>query len=193
MRDIFSEEDIIKGIKSHDKRIINYLYQKYYIKIKNYVVSNSGTISESEDILQDSIIIIFRRLRKKGFKLTGSFDAYFTNVYRNIWKCHTKQKKQHILLDYFPEDSVLYDNEILKMYEQEQLHKIIADKFKVLEKDCQQVLKMFYIFNRSMKEIAFSLEYKNEQIAKNKRYRCLGYLKTLVKSQMTNEIFHENE
>jgi len=40
---------------------------------------------------------------------------------------------------------------------------------------------MYFFEKKSMEEIAYKLEFENTQVAKNKKLRCLGYLKNLIK------------
>jgi DNA-directed RNA polymerase specialized sigma subunit len=47
---------------------------------------------------------------------------------------------------------------------------------------CKKILVMFYYENLSMKEILSSLEYENEQVVRNKKYKCLKQLEQMITS-----------
>ena len=47
---------------------------------------------------------------------------------------------------------------------------------------CKKILVMFYYENRSMKDILASLEYENEQVVRNKKYKCLKQLEQMITS-----------
>jgi DNA-directed RNA polymerase specialized sigma subunit len=45
---------------------------------------------------------------------------------------------------------------------------------------CKKILLMFYYENLSMKEILTNLEYENEQVVRNKKYKCLKQLEQMI-------------
>jgi len=54
-----------------------------------------------------------------------------------------------------------------------------------LGKTCRTILLLFYYENLSMREILEATEYENEQMVRNKKYKCLKQLE-----QMLNEKPH---
>ena len=54
--------------------------------------------------------------------------------------------------------------------------------FEKLGEKCNQILTYFYYNNYSMKEILERMDYGNEQVLRNKKYKCLKTLINLVNS-----------
>jgi len=50
-----------------------------------------------------------------------------------------------------------------------------------LGEPCKKILTLFYYDNLSMKEIVEHLPYENEQVVRNKKYKCLQALTGLIK------------
>ncbi len=50
-----------------------------------------------------------------------------------------------------------------------------------LGEPCRKILMLFYYENLSMKEIVDHLPYENEQVVRNKKYKCLQQLIGLIK------------
>src|SRR6516225_9375648 len=50
-----------------------------------------------------------------------------------------------------------------------------------LGESCRKILILFYYENLSMKEIVDHLHYDNEQVVRNKKYKCLQQLTGLIK------------
>ena len=49
-----------------------------------------------------------------------------------------------------------------------------------LGETCRKILLLFYYENRSMKEILDATEYENEQVVRNKKYKCLKQLEQMI-------------
>ena len=49
-----------------------------------------------------------------------------------------------------------------------------------LGETCRKILLLFYYENLSMKEILEATDYENEQVVRNKKYKCLKQLEQMV-------------
>jgi len=49
-----------------------------------------------------------------------------------------------------------------------------------LGETCKKILLLFYYENRSMKEMMMELHYENEQVIRNKKYKCLKKLEQML-------------
>ena len=50
-----------------------------------------------------------------------------------------------------------------------------------LGETCKKILLAFYFESMPMKEILLTLDYENEQVVRNKKYKCLKQLEQWVK------------
>jgi len=50
-----------------------------------------------------------------------------------------------------------------------------------LGESCKKILELFYYENLSMKEIVSQMHYENEQVVRNKKYKCLQQLTDKMK------------
>jgi DNA-directed RNA polymerase specialized sigma subunit len=60
-----------------------------------------------------------------------------------------------------------------------QLMQLVGD----LGDTCKKILVAFYYENLSMKEILQQSEYENEQVVRNKKYKCLKQLEQMLVSK----------
>ena len=61
-----------------------------------------------------------------------------------------------------------------------------AQIFSLLDKlgeTCKKILLLFYYENLSIKDILEQLDYENEQVVRNKKYKCLKGLETMITEQ----------
>ena len=50
---------------------------------------------------------------------------------------------------------------------------------------CKKILLMFYYENLSIGEILENLHYENEQVVRNKKYKCLKQLEQMISENQT--------
>ena len=52
-----------------------------------------------------------------------------------------------------------------------------------LGETCKKILLAFYFDNLAMKDILQNLQYENEQVVRNKKYKCLKQLEQMMTAQ----------
>lgn len=184
MKAVYSDEQIIQGIKTKDNMVLAYLYSEYEKEVIRYVITSKGTQNEAEDIFQDSMVKLFQKIHEKDFVLEKSFDTYFKSICINTWISFVKLKNRQNSINIIPED-IIDDTEITFFikYKNEQLRELARKQYRKLGETCRKTLGLYYFERKQMVEIAYLMDLKNAQIAKNKKHRCLVYLKELIKSQ----------
>lgn len=168
----FSVEEILEGIRKHDGEVLEFIYKSFYQQIKFFVKSNSGNEDDAQDIYQEALIVIYRKLKKNELVITDcSFNTYLYSICRLLW---LKQlDKRRIKNDLYYEDYQIIDDEddIIQVYEQSEKFKLYQKHFKKLKKDCRKVLELS-LEKVPLKEIATIMGYKSEKYAKKRKYQC---------------------
>ena len=135
--------------------------------VRQMVVSNSGNKEDAEDIFQDALLILYKKAKTGEFVLSSSIKTYIVAVAKNLWYAELRRKGKEVITEDF--------NEPIEepMIEQEQHFKRAEMAFNLLGEKCKQLLILFYFRKKSMQEVARTLEFSNEKVAKNQKYRCL--------------------
>ncbi len=193
MKAPYSDIEIIEGIKAKDEKVLMYIYNNYRPMVIDYVTKNSGTEREAEDVLHDAIIRTYDGISKRGFSLKKRFDVYFPVICRNTWKYSVRIKNRYVYSGFLPDILDDTDEDMCNRIQQEQLQKIILEKFRALDEKCRDVLKLYYFKKMRMKEIADMMSYKYYNIAVNKKYLCLENLKVLIKGSPVYKKFKNDE
>ena len=102
----YSDETIIQKIKSGDEKILIYLYKDYFKLIKNFILKNSGEEDQVDDILQETIIALWRNVQKPSFLLHSKFSTYVLAITKNIWFKELKKKSKLIRIDHSNQHSL---------------------------------------------------------------------------------------
>jgi len=146
----------------------------HFAAIRKMIRENGGNKEDAEDIFQEALIIFSRKCEDPLFELTSQVSTYLYSVSRFLWNDELKKRKRQSIIT---ADSDMRQNDLSVQWE-ELIHQ--EEKFKKAEtvlskigEKCLQLLKFFYLDNKSMKEIAKKMELSSEKIAKNQKYKCL--------------------
>jgi RNA polymerase sigma factor (sigma-70 family) len=176
----YTDEAIVQGIKFRDSSIIGYIYKEYYPTIKYLISTNSGSESDAEDVFQDALIILYKKIIEENLILTSSFKTFLYSICRNLWLQRLDKK--------------VFSNEFLELENisaiQETIYSEFSDtedeKFKLyqvhflnLSEDCQKILRLF--MNKvALKEIAEIMGFKTEKYAKTRKFMCKEKLRNAI-------------
>jgi RNA polymerase sigma factor (sigma-70 family) len=171
----YTDQEILQGILRSDREVILHMYHQYFPMVHRFVLSNSGTEGEAEDLFQDIMILLFDKVNKEDLILTGSFYSFFFVLMRNKWFNQLRRKRiepraNGRLIDDYTESAGDYipDQQTLENAEKE---RIFYTWFATLGEECRKVLLLF-IQGNSIKEVTRLMGYNSEQHTKNRRYRC---------------------
>lgn len=90
--DLYSEEEILKGCQRNKRLYQELLYRKYATKMYGICMSYAGDRSLAQDILQESFIKIFNKI--KEFKSEGSLEGWMRRIVANTAIDHMRQKQR---------------------------------------------------------------------------------------------------
>jgi RNA polymerase sigma factor (sigma-70 family) len=173
-----------------DKEIIeNLQHNKYSLAlkglynilpaVKQYIKNNSGTADDAQDIFQDALVILYKKVYNRDIVLTVSLKTYVLAVVKNCWLQELRRRKK------LPPGETPGDIAAEETTEEPGYHFATA-AFNLLGEKCRQLLILFYFKKKSFKEIALALAFSDEKIARNQKYRCLQKAKENYVTLSTN-------
>ncbi len=179
----------------NDKEIILHLqHNKYSLAlkglysilpdVKQYIKANSGSTDDANDIFQDALVILYKKVHSNNFTLTVSLKSYLLAVIRNCWLQELRKRKKLSLSE---TNTDLTKEEI----DEESNFTFATSAFNLLGEKCKELLIQFYLKKKSFKEIASLLEFSDENIAKNQKYRCMQKAKENYITLSKNSIYAE--
>jgi len=187
----YTTQDILRGVALSDNKIINHLYSVNFRTIRHLVVSNNGNESDAQDVFQETLVVLFSKVRREELELTCSLSTYLYSIARNIWiKELSKRKRKPESLEN-DELFVNTDHSIIDIIELNERLLLYRDKFEELSDDCKKVLRMF-LNNVPIKEITSLMGYSSDQHTKNRRFRCKkSLIQRIVNSSTYKELGYE--
>jgi RNA polymerase sigma factor (sigma-70 family) len=185
MKGSYSEAKLVSGIRNHDSDVLEHVYDVYFPIIEGFVIHNSGSRDEAQDVFQEAMIIAYKKIRDRELELTCKFGTYLYAICKNIWiqerkkyLLHAEKLRQQPLMVH---DSGPEKDPLLEIHT-----KALFDKhFLELSKDCQKILTLFFS-NYTVEEIQDEMKYKDLHHAADRKYRCK---KSLIKRMMNDPLF----
>ncbi len=131
-----------------------------------------------KDIHQDASIICFENIENGTFKSDSELRTYIFGIGRNlIYKRNREQGKEKNTAEMVKHMNMInkYDDVL-----NDKQKNLVEKALNKLEKKCKDILEAFYMYSKSMKDISEDLDYKNVDVAKSTKARCLKYLKRTI-------------
>lgn len=183
--DDYSGIDLLNGIRRNDTIVLQYIYKNFYSNINFFIKKNSGDDDDANDIFQEAIIIIYRKLKADELILDCSFETYLYSVCRFLWLKHLDKRKieKENIKDNQQYVEDIYDESLEKITDLNERYRLYQKHFTNLGKDCQKVLQL-YFDKVPLKNIAQIMGFKSEKYAKKRKFKCKEYLIKSIKQDL---------
>jgi len=191
----YSNLDLLNGIRRNDTIVLQFIYKNFYSKINFFIKKNSGDDDDANDIFQEAIIIIFRKLKANELVLDCTFETYLYSVCRFLWLKQLDKRKveKEKIKDNHEYHDDIYDDGLEKVVDLNERYRLYQKHFTNLGKDCQKVLQL-YFDKVPLKNIAQIMGFKSEKYAKKRKFKCKEYLIKSIKQDLEyNKILSGNE
>ncbi len=162
---------------------IKNLYKTCFFDVKNFIVTNSGSIDDARDIFQEAILVYVKQLSNTEFSLTTTEKSYLMGVSRNLWFKYLRDKKTVNIgdEDWINRIEEKTEHEYVELIEKDYLMELVSKKLNEISKECRDIIFHAFYMKKSSSEIATLCGY-SEQFVKVKKHRCLQGLKKLITS-----------
>lgn len=181
----YSNIDLLNGILRNDTIVLQYIYKNFYSKINFFIKKNSGDDDDANDIFQEAIIIMYRKLKANELVLECSFETYLYSVCRFLWLKQLEKRKveKEKIKDNHEYSDDIYDDNLEKIVDLNERYRLYQKHFVNLGKDCQKVLQL-YFDKVPLKNIAQIMGFKSEKYAKKRKFKCKEYLIKSIKQDI---------
>ena len=84
-----NDHTILERIKQGDEKMLVHLYKEHHTMVKNFILKNSGDESVVDDVLQDTIIAVWKNTNKPEFLLQSKLSTYVMAIAKNLSVSYT--------------------------------------------------------------------------------------------------------
>jgi RNA polymerase sigma factor (sigma-70 family) len=172
---LYSEQELINGCISNKREYQKLLYQKFSGKMLSICFRYCKNRQESEDILQDGFVKVFKNIDK--FQGAGSFEGWIKRIIVNTALEELRKKKRKLIVDDIEE--MKFQPESLEKTDSALNAKEIIKLIQALPEGYQLIFNLYVIEGYSHKEIAEMLNI-NEGTSRSQLSKARTYLQKMV-------------
>lgn len=175
------DQKIIELLRSNKNDQALLALYRNFPSIRKLIRSKGGHSADAEDIFQEALIILCRKVSQPEFVLHARLSTYLYSVCRFLWKDELKKRKNHLLSDF---DTGLTQQEEMQLagdIEHTARLKMAEKVIDELGERCREILLLFYSAGLNFKVIAAKMGYNSENTARNQKYKCLEAARNRLK------------
>jgi RNA polymerase sigma factor (sigma-70 family) len=178
----YSDSEILKGILEGSSDVLSWIYHTNFRSVRKYIKDNNGNDDDADDVFQEAIMIVYRKIQNSDLVLSASFSTYLFSVAKYIWFNELRRKKITGVVTNEPDEFYGFYDDIADIQIKVERDKLMRKHFNSLPSLCKKLLT--YVFEGlALSEITKKLNYNSEQYTKNRRFKC----KTILYKKITND------
>ncbi|TRX59246.1 sigma-70 family RNA polymerase sigma factor [Fulvivirga sp. M361] len=171
----FSDEEIISSIQNNREisKVLDFMYRNYFEMLKTIILSNNGNEEDAQDIMQEVFVAFIDLVRKEKYRKEASVRSFLYTLTRNMWFSEARKRSSALKRDtYFEDQKDDLEKDVTDYLEYSEGLKFVSNLFESLGEVCKKILTLFYFKDLPMREILEHVDYENEQVLRNKKYKC---------------------
>jgi RNA polymerase sigma factor (sigma-70 family) len=160
---------------------LKFLYRLHYETLGRYIVNNNGNWDDAQDIFQEVMVAFINLVKAGKFRGEASLKTFLYSLNKNIWLNELKKRSRAQVREMkYEKTSDKTEHGINAALEAREANAGLMKVMDELGETCKKILLLYYYENQSMKEILTTLNYENEQVVRNKKYKCLKRLEEML-------------
>lgn len=173
-------KDYLGGLQNGDEKVISFIYENFYPKIRYFIIKNQGNSQEAEEVFHNALFQLTIRLKTSTIEIKSSFEAYLFTVCKNLWRKELNAKKKWVRkeqeITHRIEDNVEHEDSIIA----QERWDLFERNLKLLSDNCRRLLTL-YFSKTPYREIVEEFNYSSENVAFQRMFKCKKRLADLVK------------
>jgi len=171
---------IIDLMKKGDEESLIFLYQQNKKAITSLVMRNNGSEDDADDVLQESVIVLWERVKSGRFEYSAKLSTFLFAVAKNIWSRKRMRKLREPATEFDHDSFESTDRSQLDDLIQTERSRVIADAMEKLGDPCKTLLIFYYWDELSQEDIAMQMGFANAATVKSKKYTCKKMLEKIL-------------
>lgn len=179
----FPDSELVANLRAGTRmeETIKAIYRDHFESLAWYTMNNSGSRQDAEDVFQEVVVAFIDLVKKNKFRGESTVKTFLYSLNRHTWLNELKRRGRALAREEKYEkgqERVELDTGhiITDREEKAEVMRLVEE----LGETCRKILVMFYYENMSMKEILENMHYENEQVVRNKKYKCLKQLEQMI-------------
>ena len=180
----FSDAELEEAIREKNmlEQAIRQLYQQHGEITRSFIMGKGGTAQDADDIFQETVIAFIDTVQKGKFRQESGIRTFLISISKHLWYNEIRKRQRAENREkLYESDREIEEEGIGRIIQDRELKQQLNQLLQDLGDSCRKILELFYYENLSMKEIVSHMHYENEQVVRNKKYKCLQQLTDKMK------------
>lgn len=170
----------LDGLLRQDPDSIKAIYTDFAPRIRQMILQAGGTDDDARDVLQEALLVVWRKAQTPDFELTSGFYTYLFSVCRFTW-LRKRRKKDNNTVTIEPALGLDNGEDIQHELETSERQRLFYRHLARMSEKCQRLLRLFF-GGKSMRDIGAQLSIDTEHAVRNRKYRCQKKLEDSITS-----------
>lgn len=175
-----TDAKILDLIRKGDEEALVILYESNRRPILHLVTQNNGTADDAQDLLQESLVVLWERVRSGRFEYKSKLSTFIYATAKNMWAQRLRRKGRETSGDLDPENHEDFSPSALESIIMSERAEIVRDALERIGDQCRKLLLLFYWEEMPMEDIAVQLGFANADTVKAKKYQCKKALERVL-------------
>ena len=172
--DIAAPPAWVAGLRRNDAATVRTLYQKHFPAIRQYVLQNSGTGNDAQDMFQEAMTVLWMSVKEGRLVPDTDPGGFLYRVAKNKW-LDVVRSAAHKHMKVVHNDQVLErDNDVQDDVEERILR--LRGIYEKLDDKCRAILDQYYFERKDLATIASGMGVEEDSI-RTIKYRCMMKLR----------------
>jgi len=179
----YTDSELINAIKQNhiSNAAISFIYKNYYGLLSNYIRLNQGSEQDAQDVFQEVIVSFMDSVKRDKFRGESSIKTFLYTLNRFTWLNELKKRGRTMLREEkYGLDEEQQTADVSQLMTGREERNMIMNTIGKLGEICRKILVAYYYDSLTMKEILPMVNYENEQVLRNKKYKCLKSLEQML-------------
>lgn len=175
-----SSEQLIADLRKGKSRSYEVLYNESYGPVERFIVNNSGTPDDAKDIFQDTLLVLFTKLKEDNFELTASLKTYLIAISKNLWFKKLRNISYHKEITLTDQQTNNFFCEIDSSIEKEKSYwEKLQTYLTKITTHCNHLLQSMFFKNKNIEEIQMEYGYSSKHNAQNQKHKCIEQVRKI--------------
>ena len=180
------EKALLEGLANNDKKALETIYKDNFNMVQSLIINNNGSSDDAKDIFQETIIVLYEKVRSGTFELNCQIKTFVYSVSRRLWLKRLQQQNRYSSPGDSMENVVAVDEDIEAHEQRNTEFEMMEKAINNLGEPCKSLLEAYYLQKLNMQVISANFGYTNADNAKNQKYKCLMRLKKIFFAHYKN-------
>jgi DNA-directed RNA polymerase specialized sigma24 family protein len=178
--------NILTDLKGESSYAFGILYKNHFVMVSRFVIKNSGTALDAEDVFQDTMLVLVEKLRQDDFVLTASIKTYIMAISKHLWFKKLRSASRELEFTDVHNSKLLQEIEFSIEQEKTYWDKLQFYMTKITD-HCSRLMHDMFFKNKPIEQIQIEHGYTSRHNAQNQKHKCMEQIRKVKNEDEKNK------